>query len=232
MQIDNTQPIHLIKKDNSLLINFNRAHKLNAINLQMRDIIWEGLQLVKNDDQINALIFTSNIPGCFSAGADINDFGTAPSIQESKNARLERDIWGSLNNLDVPIFSFVDGITYGAGFEIVLASDYIYATSQSSFALPEIKLGYIPAAGGSQLIIRRLPLSDAKRLVYTGEATTTDRMYELGIVSKIIERKNFNTEIDMLCKQLLKYDTNAVRELKMKFVNFVNSNEFLHYAVK
>ena len=82
------------------------------------------------------------------------------------------------------------------------------------------------------MIIRRLPVSDAKRLVYTGEATTTDRMYELGIVSKIIERKNFNTEIDMLCKQLLKYDTNALRELKMKFVNFVNSNEFLHYAIK
>lgn len=105
-----------------------------------------------------------------------------------------------------------------------MASDYIYATSQSSFALPEIKLGYIPAAGGSQLIIRKLPLSDAKRIVYTGEPTTTDRLHELGLINRIIERKNFNNEIDILCKQLLNYDTKELRKLKSKFVNFVNTH--------
>ncbi|MBI51635.1 MAG: hypothetical protein CL779_00255 [Chloroflexi bacterium] len=220
----NVQSISLIKKNSALLINFNRENKLNAIDLHMRDVIWEGLRLVQTDIQINALIFTSEVPGCFSSGADINDFGTAPSIQESKNARLERDIWGVLNNLDVPIFSFVDGIAYGAGFEIVLASDYIYATSQSRFALPEIKLGYIPAAGGSQLIIRRLPSSDAKRIVYTGEPISTDRLYELGLINRIIERKAFDTEIDILCKQLLNYDTKEIRTLKSKFVHLINTN--------
>ena len=106
MSLNNAQSVNLIKKDSSLLVNFNRANKLNAIDLQMRDLIWEGLQLVQSDNQINALIFTSETLGIFSAGADINDFGTAPSIQESKNARLERDIWSVLNNLDVPIFTF------------------------------------------------------------------------------------------------------------------------------
>tara|TARA_Y100001970_G_scaffold159791_1_gene195545 strand:- start:30926 stop:31600 length:675 start_codon:yes stop_codon:yes gene_type:complete len=222
--INQDQPIELVKKERSLLINFKRANKLNAIDLQMRDVIWEGLQLIENDAQINALIFTSEIKGCFSAGADINDFGTAPSIKDSKNARLERDIWGVLNNLCVPIFTFVDGIAYGAGFEIVLASDYIYATSQSRFALPEIKLGYMPAAGGSQLIIRRLPLSDAKNLIYTGESTSTNRMHELGLISKIIEKKDFSAEIDILCNQLLNYNTGELRKLKSKFVKFKNSS--------
>ena len=224
MSLNNTQSINLIKKGSSLIISFNRVNKLNAIDLHMRDIIWEGLMLVQSDVQINALIFTSETPGSFSAGADINDFGTAPSIQDSKNARLERDIWGVLNNLDVPIFSFVDGITYGAGFEIVLASDYIYATNRSSFALPEIKLGYIPAAGGSQLVLRRLPLSDAKKIVYTGESVTTDRLYELGLINRILERKDFDTAIDVLCKELLNYDTKEIRLLKSKFVNLINAN--------
>ena len=88
MSLNNTQSINLIKKGSSLIISFNRVNKLNAIDLHMRDIIWEGLMLVQSDVQINALIFTSETPGSFSAGADINAKGFYLSLK----GQIESDI--------------------------------------------------------------------------------------------------------------------------------------------
>jgi len=216
--------VFIEKKCNSLIVTFSRPEKMNAINLSMRDKIWEALELVRIDQEINAIIFTSNIPGCFSAGADINDFGSAPSIEASRNSRLKRNLWKLLNNLDIPIISFVDGIAYGAGAEIAMASDWVFATSNSMFALPEIKLGYIPAAGGSQLVLRKLPHSEANKIVFHGSSISASRLYQLGLVSKIIQSNEVNYLIDEWCTMLIDFEVEKLRKLKNKFLIISNAD--------
>lgn len=219
-----TDDVYIEKKRNSLIVTFSRPEKMNAINLSMRDKIWEALELVRVDQKINAIIFTSNIPGCFSAGADINDFGSAPSIEASRKARLQRNLWKLLNNLDVPIISFVDGIAYGAGAEIAMASDWVFATSNSMFALPEIKLGYIPAAGGSQLVLRKLPYSEANKIVFHGSPISAPRLYQLGLVHKIIQSNEVNYIINEWCSMLIDFEIEKLRKLKNKFLIISNAD--------
>jgi enoyl-CoA hydratase/carnithine racemase len=220
----NSDDVFIEKNRNSLVVTFSRPEKMNAINLSMRDKIWEALELVRVDQKINAIIFTSNIPGCFSAGADINDFGSAPSIEASRKARLQRNLWKLLNNLDVPIISFVDGIAYGAGAEIAMASDWVFATSNSMFALPEIKLGYIPAAGGSQLVLRKLPYSEANKIVFHGSPISAPRLYQLGLVHKIIQSNEVNYIIDEWCSMLIDFEIEKLRKLKNKFLIISNAD--------
>jgi|TARA_B110000263_G_C15307164_1_gene511064 enoyl-CoA hydratase len=210
--------ITLSKRYNSLIVTFNRPNKKNAINLYMRDVLWEALELINLDKEINGLVFISSVDNCFSSGADINDFGTSGSIIASKKARIERDVWKALNYIDVPVLSVVDGIAYGAGAEIALASDWIFSTLRSQFALPEPKIGYMPAAGGTQLIIKKMPSSDAYKIAFLGESLSALRLNDFGLIAKLIEKDNILNEVDEWCSMLLNFDVNNLRTLKNMYM--------------
>ena len=111
------------------------------------------------------------LPGegrAFSAGADIAEFGTAPSLWQSRRARHERDVWGLLLSLPVPLVARLHGYCFGAGLELPLCCDVRVADEDARFALPEVTLGYIPSAGGTQTLPRTIPPGAAADLILTG----------------------------------------------------------------
>ena len=138
-------------------ITLDRPEALNAINMAMRDDLWTFTQAALLDPDVRVLIFRGEGPRAFSAGADISEFGTAPSLHESREARRLRDLWALLEDLPIPTIAALHGFCFGAGIELPLYCDLRIAAEDTRIALPEVTLGYIPSAGGTQLMPRIAP---------------------------------------------------------------------------
>lgn len=167
----------------------NRPDRLNAYSVAMRDEFAEALHAVAEDDEIGALLITGK-GRSFCAGADLSEFGTAPSQVIARNARWQRDVWGQLINLEKPIVVAVHGYCIGSGVEILLLGDLRIAASDTVFALPEVQLGMIPAAGGSQTLPANAGPSVALDLLYTGRRFGAAEAVAHGIVSRVVEPEN------------------------------------------
>ena len=102
-------------------ITLNRPEVLNAINMQMRDELWDLMNAVHDDPDVRVVVFKGTGDRAFSAGADINEFGTAPSYVEARRARRERDLWGFILSLDKVLIAAIHGFALGAGIELPLA---------------------------------------------------------------------------------------------------------------
>ena len=167
-------------------LTLNRPERLNAIHLAMRDELWLQLGLLRDDPTVRVAVFRGAGERAFSAGADITEFGTAPSFVEARDARVQRDLWGVLARLEVPLIAAIHGFAYGAGLELSLYCDLRVASEDALFAVPEVTLGYIPSAGGTQTVPRHVPLSDALRMVTTGEPITALEAYDRGFVQRVV----------------------------------------------
>ena len=164
----------------------NRPDRLNAFSVAMRDDFAETLHAVADDDEIGALLITGN-GRAFCAGADLSEFGTAPSQVIARNARWQRDVWGQLIDLNKPIVVAVHGYCIGSGIEIMLLGDLRLAASDTVFAMPEVRLGMIPAAGGSQTLPANAGPSVALDLLYTGRRFRASDAMAYGMISRTVE---------------------------------------------
>ena len=166
-------------------LSLNRPQVLNAYNLQMRDNFSEILAAVAADDEVGALLLSGQ-GRAFCAGADLTEFGTAPSQAIARQVRWQRDVWGQLAGLRQPIVAAVHGYCIGSGLEMVLLSDLRLAAADTVFAMPETQLGMIPAAGGSQTLPRNSNPAAALDLLLTGRRITAAEARELGLITRIV----------------------------------------------
>lgn len=169
-------------------VTLDRPERLNAISMEMRDALWGALTLLRDDPTVRCAVLRGAGDRAFSAGADITEFGTAPSLMDARQARRLRDLWGLMSMLPVPLVAAVHGFAYGAGLEMSLYCDLRVASEEARFALPEVTLGYIPSAGGTQTAPRHLARSDAMRLVASGDALTAGEAFEAGLVHAVVPR--------------------------------------------
>jgi enoyl-CoA hydratase/carnithine racemase len=197
-----------------LRITLNRPERLNAVHLPMRDELWMMLNLVHDDPTLRAVVLTGAGDRAFSAGADITDFGTAPSVIEARDARLDRDLWGLMASLEIPLIAAIRGFAYGAGLEMSMYCDIRLADETARFALPEVTLAYIPSAGGTQTISRHIPRGDALRMATTGEPIDARRAFELGLVHRVLSPAELLPEAERLATLLASYEPGAVRAVK------------------
>ncbi len=206
------------KQDSIAHISLNRPDHLNAYNIQMRDDFSEALTAVRCDDEVKALIISGQ-GRAFCAGADLNEFGTAPSQAVARRVRWQRDVWGQLNELAVPTIAAVHGYCIGSGVEIMLLCDIRIAAEDTVFAMPEVHLGMIPAAGGSQTLPRNSGESAAMDLLFTGRRIGAQEALGLGQVTRIVPRDelldtawNLAVRISQFPVPDMKYMKQAIRE--------------------
>ena len=169
-------------------ITLNRPEALNAVNLAMRDELWDYIHAAQLDPDVRALIFAGAGPRAFSAGADISEFGAAPSLHDAREARRRRDLWALLEDLPIPTIAALHGFCFGAGIELPLYCDLRLAAPDTQIALPEVTLGYIPSAGGTQLMPRICAPAAAPGLILGGEPIDAERALAWGILHRIVPR--------------------------------------------
>ncbi len=167
-------------------ITLNRPERLNAINMAMRDLLWTYLEACRDHPDVRLILFKGAGPA-FSAGADISEFGTAPSIMDARRARHERDLWVELIGHRCITVAVMHGFCYGAGLEMPLCCDYRVAAPGTLFALPEVTLGYIPSAGGTQTLPRTIPPGVATHMILSGEPIDVTAALRWGLVDQVAE---------------------------------------------
>lgn len=179
--------VRVVREGDVVWLTLDRPERLNAVSLEMRDDLWNALTLLRDDPTVRCAVLHGE-GRAFSAGADITEFGTAPTILDARDARRARDLWGVMSTLPVPLVAAIHGFAYGAGLEMSLYCDIRIAADDARFALPEVTLGYIPSAGGTQTAPRYLHRSDALRLVTSGDALTAAEAFEVGLVHAVVPR--------------------------------------------
>ena len=200
--------------DGIAAITLNRPEALNAINLDMRDELWSFVQAAQFDPDVRVLIFRGAGPRAFSAGADISEFGTAPSLHLSREARRQRDLWALLEDLQIPTIAALHGFCFGAGIELPLYCDLRIAAADTQIALPEVTLGYIPSAGGTQLMPRIAPPDAARGLILTGDPIDAERALRWGIVHRIVPMLQLDAAVDEAALRLAAADPALLAALK------------------
>lgn len=195
-------------------ITLNRPDVLNAVNLQMRDQLWTMLELLRDDPSVRVAVLRGAGERAFSAGADITEFGTAPSLIDARNARLDRDLWGLMSSLTVPLIAAVHGFAFGAGLEMSLYCDLRVASEDATFAIPEVALGYIPSAGGSQTVPRHVGRSDALLMATGGERIDAQQAHRIGLVHAVVARDRLEATARSWAQRLAMAEPAALRATK------------------
>ena len=195
-------------------LTLHRPERLNAVHLAMRDELWTQLTLLRDDPTVRAAVLRGAGDRAFSAGADITEFGTTPSYVEARDARVRRDLWGVMAALEVPLIAAIHGYAYGAGLEMALYCDLRVASDDALFAIPEVTLGYIPSAGGTQTVPRHAPSGEALRMAATGEPIDARRAHELGIVQRVVARERLDDAAEEWAALLAERDPRALRATK------------------
>jgi enoyl-CoA hydratase/carnithine racemase len=208
------QPILYEKDDSIAWLTLNRPDLLNAVNLQMRDEMWTAMQAFRDDPDALVLIIKGAGDRAFSAGADISEFGTAPSYVESRRARRERDLWGLMLALEKPLIAAIHGHALGAGCEMSMFCDLRIASEEARFGLPEVNLGYIPSAGGTQLLPRTIPPGAAMGLILSADTIDAREALRLGLVNRVVPRDRLYPEAEELARRLMDRPQQALRYAK------------------
>jgi enoyl-CoA hydratase/carnithine racemase len=194
----NGAPITYEKSSDGLVawVTLNRPQVLNAINMEMRDLLWEALHAAEGDPDVRGVIFKGAGDRAFSAGADISEFGTAPSFTEARRARRERDLWGFMLGMSKLLVAAIHGYALGAGIELPMCCDLRLASEDARLGLPEVSLGYIPSAGGTQTLPRHLPRALAIQMVLTGDPIDAQKALRHGLVHRVVPRARLYAEAE------------------------------------
>lgn len=165
------------------LIRLNRPQALNALNKAVMDELTSALQEMENDDNILCMVLTGN-ERAFAAGADIKEMAEGSPVDLYNRDFGSR--WEILRKLRKPIIAAVNGYALGGGCELAMACDMIIAGEGAQFGQPEINLGIIPGAGGTQRLTKTVGKAKAMEWVLTGRFFTASEAERAGLVTKVV----------------------------------------------
>lgn len=195
-------------------VTLNRPQFLNAYNLQMRDDLYEVLGAIKDDAEVRTGIIKGAEGKAFCAGADLSEFLTAPSPVIARKVRFERDIWRRFLNVPQPLIAALHGYVLGSGIEIALCCDIRIASDDARFGLPELGLGIIPAAGGTQTLPRAVGSARALELLLTNRWIGAEEAYKLRLINKVVEKERLLDEAESLARKIVSLDISAITDAK------------------
>ena len=196
------------------LITLNRPQALNAYNIQMRDDLYEVLGAVIDDPELRVVIFRGAGEKAFCAGADLSEFLTAPTPVLARQVRFTRDVWGLLLQVPQPLIAALHGYVLGSGLEIALCCDLRIASEDARFGLPEVGLGIIPAAGGTQTLPRTIGRARAMEMLLTSRWLNAEEAYSMGLVSRLVPRRQLVEKAEELARRIASFDPRVVRNAK------------------
>jgi enoyl-CoA hydratase/carnithine racemase len=202
-----------IKKDIAY-VTLNRPRVLNAFSVRMRDDLYEVLSAIKLDDEVKVVILKGAGEKAFCAGADLTEFLTAPSVAKARRIRGVRDLWRSFISMPQPLIAALHGYVFGSGMEIALFCDLRVASEDVVFGLPEVGLGIIPGAGGTQTLPRVMGLSRTLDMLLTGRRLTATEAYAAGLVNRVVAREELYGVVDEIGEKIAGFDIRAVRNAK------------------
>ena len=193
------------------VIRLNRPQVRNALNTELRQKLADMFIQLNDDPQIKAIVLTGG-DKVFAAGADINDFLTAKTVDVY--LRHSERYWDAITNCRKPIIAAVNGYALGGGCELAMHADIIVAGKSAKFGQPEIKIGLMPGAGGTQRLFRVIGKHKAMKLILTGDMISADAADQMGLVSEVVEDEATINRAIEIAEQLAGYSPIALTQIK------------------
>ena len=166
------------------VITLNRPKQLNALNDQLMDELGQALKAFDADEKIGCIILTGS-EKAFAAGADIGAMATYSFADVYKGDYIGRN-WEQIRSIRKPVIAAVSGFALGGGCELAMMCDFIIAADNAKFGQPEIKLGVIPGAGGTQRLPRAVGKAKAMDMALTGRMMNAAEAESAGLVSRVV----------------------------------------------
>lgn len=195
-------------------VTLNRPDMLNAFSIRMRDDLYEVLSAIKQDDEVRVAVIQGAGKRAFCSGADLTEFLTAPSAVKARRIRAVRDLWRLFLSVPQPLVAALHGYVLGSGIEIALFCDIRIASNDVIFGLPEVGLGILPGAGGTQTLPRTMGIGGALDMLLTGRRIGGKEAHQLGLVSRLVPRKDLWTTADEIAQTIASQDPATVRNAK------------------
>ena len=182
------------QKDQFALITLSRPKALNALNRATLEELSKAVDELAMNRAVRALILTGAGEKAFVAGADISSFPSLGPSGAKEFAEFGQMVFAKLEALKFPVIAAVNGFALGGGLELALACDFIFASENAKFALPECKLGLIPGFGGTVRLPRRVGTAFALELAMSGEMISADRALSMGLVNRVLAKDQLLSE--------------------------------------
>ena len=193
------------------LITLNRPKVRNALNTELREKMAEIFIKLNDDPKTKAIVLTGG-DKVFAAGADINDFLTTKTVDVY--LRHSERYWDAITNCRKPIIAAVNGYALGGGCELAMHADIIVAGKSAKFGQPEIKIGLMPGAGGTQRLFRVIGKHKAMKLILTGDMINAEAADQMGLVSEVVEDEATINRAIEIAEQLAGYSPIALTQIK------------------
>ncbi|XP_067172099.1 methylglutaconyl-CoA hydratase, mitochondrial isoform X2 [Apteryx mantelli] len=171
-----------------VVLGLNRSHAKNALNKNLLKMMSKAVDALKSDKKVRTVIFRSEVPGIFCAGADLKERAKMHSSEVSSFVSKARATINEMANLPVPTIAAIDGTALGGGLELALACDIRVAASSAKMGLVETKLAIIPGAGGTQRLPRTIGVSLAKELIFSARIVDGEEAKSIGLISHVVEQ--------------------------------------------
>lgn len=190
----------LVDRDERVgIATLNRPKELNALNFQLVKELADALEDFDHDPEIRCIIITGAGEKAFAAGADIKEMAGKTPIEMMLGGF---EAWGRIRRVQTPIIAAIGGYALGGGCELAMHCDMIVASENARFGQPEINLGLIPGAGGTQRLARVFGKFRTMEMVLTGKPFTAQEMADHGLVNRITPRGEHLTEALKLAKDV------------------------------
>ncbi len=200
-------------------ITFNRPKVLNALNEASLKEFSHAIDKVAGDEDIRVLILTGAGDRSFVAGADITEFLKFNALKAKIFSEMGHGIVSKLQELPIPVIGAVNGFALGGGCEVVIACDFIYASENAMFGLPEINLGIIPGFGGTQRLPRIIGKNRAKEMIFTGKMISAAEAQAMGLVNKVCLQNQLMDEVLNVAKIIVAKGKVSLRAAKQAINN-------------
>ena len=208
------------------ILTLDEPAKLNALSPGIREGIVEGLKRVDADHDIRVAIITGSGEKAFCAGADISGFQFDPeAVRNFMSVAL--GVLAAPENCGKPVISAVNGLAYGGGFEVAIASDFIIASDRAQFAVPEIKLGLLPGFAIVRLA-EMVGRPKAKELSILGDPIGAEEAYRLGLVLRVVPHEKLMAEAMEFAEKIASKPRLAVRMAKSFYNRGLGGDEMRH----
>jgi enoyl-CoA hydratase len=193
------------------LIQINRPQQLNALNAVVMEELAVALEEFDRHEQVGCIVITGN-QRAFAAGADIKEMVDATAVEMLQRDSIAR--WDRIRKIRKPVIAAVSGFCLGGGCELAMACDLIVASESAQFGQPEINIGVIPGAGGTQRLTRALGKSKAMELILTGGYLTAREAERFGLAARVVPVEVYLDEALKLANEIAARPPIAVRFAK------------------
>lgn len=210
--MESTEILKLTIEENGVaVLCIHRPEARNALNMELRQQLAKAFDYLSSRDRVKAIVLTGG-EKVFAAGADIKDFTTATTAQ--MYLRHTEQYWQSIVDCPKPIIAAVNGYALGGGCELAMHADIIIAGKNAKFGQPEVKLGLMPGAGGTQRLLRAIGKFKTMLLVLSGKLITAQEANQMGLVSEVVADEQTLSYALELANTIAGFAPIAVQQIK------------------